>query len=758
VKQLLLAGACVLAAGPAWAADVVGEAAAAEAVDNSDAAQVPVTRDDEGAADAPFEDRDEIIVTGTRSILPATALPLTVDVLGGDEFDEQVLVSGSVIDAVAARMPAFSPTREKLSGSGESLRGRSPLFAINGVPQSTPIRDGSRDGYTIDPFFVERVEVIYGSNALQGIGATGGVVNQVTVGAPAFPGWSVRTLNQTTAQDGFSGDNIGAKTGALAAYRSGAFDMTAGATFERRGAFLDGEGRIIGVDGTQGDVQDSDSWSLFGRFGYQLTDSARIELVANRFELEGNNHYVVVPGFPTTSEKGETPGATPSNRAELLSLSFNDEDLAGGNLVAQAFFSRTRDIFGGGTFATFQDPDLDASARLFEQSVNNSRKLGAKLSYQREVPGLEALVMTVGVDALADKTAQTLLHTGRVWVPESEFRSLAPFVQGNLKLFDGLLRLAGGARYEDVKLKVGDFQSLDFYGRVLDVDGDGDSDDDDENGDGVPDNFHTYQPVPVGGGSPSFNKLLWNGGVVLEPVDGLRAYAAYAEGYTIADVGRILRGITEEGVDVDTFLSLEPVVSNNRELGVEWRRGAISASASYWWSDSDLGSRLRRGADGIFSVVRAPISLQGLDLSVDWRTPVEGLTLGGAYAHVKGRTDDDGDGSLESDLDGANIAPDRLNLHAGLERGAFSARLASRIYFEREFDGPAFAPADNFEGFTLFDALVGYRVGRHRVHLGVQNLTDKDYITYYSDTVGNDDLSYFAGRGRTFTLGVTSEF
>ena len=92
------------------------------------------------------DDPDEIIITGARSILPATALPLTYDVLGGEELDEAVTVAGSVIDAVAATMPAFSPTREKLSGSGESLRGRSPLFAINGVPQSTPVRDGSRDG------------------------------------------------------------------------------------------------------------------------------------------------------------------------------------------------------------------------------------------------------------------------------------------------------------------------------------------------------------------------------------------------------------------------------------------------------------------------------------------------------------------------------------------------------------------------------------------------------------------------------------
>lgn len=734
MKHLLLCGVAVaIAAGPAFAADT--EAADSQ-LTPARQAQAEAEAEAEAAVRAADElQRPEIVITGARTILPATALPMTVDVLGGEDFDQQVAVSGSVIDAIAARMPAFSPTREKLSGSGESLRGRSPLFAINGVPQSTPIRDGSRDGYTIDPFFIERVEVIYGSNALQGIGATGGVVNQVTVGAPALDGWAIRTLNQATAQDGFSGDALGAKTAGLAALRSGAFDMTAGASFERRGAFEDAEGSRIGVDGTQGEIQDSDSWSLFGRFGYQLTDSARLELVANRFELEGNNHYVVVggdrtAGTPTSSTLGESPGEPPSNRAELLSLSLTDTDLAGGNLVAQTFFSRTRDIFGGGTFGTFQDPAIDPTRQLFDQSVNRSRKLGGKLSYERQVPGLEALVMTAGFDALFDRTAQTLLHTGREWVPQSDFRSLAPFVQANLRLLDGKLRLAGGTRFENVRLDVPDFTTLASYGSRQ-----------------------------VAGGTPSFSKLLLNGGVVVEPFDGLRGYAAYAEGYTIADVGRILRGISQDGVEVDSFLALEPVVSNNREIGLEWRRGSIDASASYWWSDSDLGSLLRAGADGIFSVLRQPIAIEGLDVSANWRTPVQGLTLGGAYAHVTGRTDNDQDGELESDLDGANISPDRLNLYGNLERGPFNARLTMRHYFEREFDGPSFSPAHDFEGYTLFDAFLGYRMGRHRVTLGVQNLADAQYISYFSDTQRpTDNFRFFAGRGRTLTLGVTSDF
>jgi iron complex outermembrane receptor protein len=81
-----------------------------------------------------------------------------------------------------------------------------------------------------------------------------------------------------------------------------------------------------------------------------------------------------------------------------------------------------------------------------------------------------------------------------------------------------------------------------------------------------------------------------------------------------------------------------------------------------------------------------------------------------------------------------------------------------RSYFERAFKGGN--PANDFGGYTLFDAFLGYRLGQqHRLTLGVQNLTDKQYITYYSDTQApTDNNRFFAGRGRTITLGLTSDF
>ena len=93
-----------------------------------------------------------------------------------------------------------------------------------------------------------------------------------------------------------------------------------------------------------------------------------------------------------------------------------DPDLAGGTFVLQGFYSRTSDVFGGGVFGTFQDPAIDPSRTLFDQSANRSRKLGAKVSYERALPGIEDLVLTAGFDALFDRTAQSLVQTDRGWL------------------------------------------------------------------------------------------------------------------------------------------------------------------------------------------------------------------------------------------------------------------------------------------------------------------------------------------------------
>ncbi|KQM88418.1 TonB-dependent receptor [Sphingomonas sp. Leaf23] len=701
-------------------------------------------------AEAPPAD-EEIVVTAARTILPPNALPLTIDILDKQAIDQQIAISGSITDAVATLTPSFSPTRGKLSGAGETLRGRSPLYAINGIPQTTPLRDGSRDGFTIDGFFIDRVELIYGSNALQGVGGTGGIVNQVTVGAPRQEGVSGRALVQGTASDGFERDGVGGKVAGLVQSKSGRFDATIGASHERRGAFYDAQDRRVGINLTQGETQGSRATDYFARLGMEVGATGRLDLIANRFELKGDGDYLAIAGnrrtgVPTSAVRGTPPGRPAANRAEALSLSYTDSDVLGGNLVTQLFFNRTHDTFGGEVAiqATFQDPAIAPVGTLFDQSENRSRKLGAKASYERAVPGFEALVATIGFDALFDKTEQRLIATNRIWVPPADFRSLAPFVQGNLKLADGLVRVAGGARWENVQVRIDDFRTLastTYDGR----------------------NARTYAGVAVTGGTPKFSDVLFNGGLIVEPLTGVRAYASYAQGFTMADIGRITRAISTPGVRLDSFLDIQPVVSNNREVGVEVKRGPLDAGATYFWSSSDRGQLLVAQGNGIFEVQRQRVQIEGLEVNLAVQTPLPGLRVSTGYAHILGRYDSDrspADGVVDTDLDGTNISPDRLNLTADLATGPVTARVQTQFYLSRNFRGKANpSPDNNFGGYDVTDASIRYQTKFGGLSLSAQNIFNRFYIDYSSDTrLPNDNFAFFAGRGRTFTLGWDMRF
>lgn len=691
------------------------------------------------SADTGNTPTQDIVVSAARSVLPPNALPMTVDVIDKQALDQQLAISGSVVDAVATLTPSFSPTRQKLSGAGETLRGRSPLYAINGIPQTTPLRDGSRDGYTIDGFFIDRVELIYGSNALQGVGGTGGIVNQVTVGAPRREGLSGRALVQGTADTDFHGEGLGGKVGGLLQYKADRFDISAGAVYEKRGVFYDGEGRRVGLNLTQGETQDSRTTSLFARAGYAITDTMRLDLIASRFELKGDGDYVAVAGnrltgLPTSSQRGDPPGRSAASRTESVALSLTDPDLAEGNLVTQIFWNRTRDTFGAeiNPIATFQDPRIAPVGTLIDQSQNRSRKFGGKISYERAIPGFEALTAILGFDALWDKTEQRLILTDRVWVPPSDFRSLAPFGQLNLALFDKALRLAGGVRWENVRIRIDDFTTL-----------------------------ATSNRVSVKGGTPAFQDALFNGGVILEPVRGIRAYASYAEGFTVPDVGRITRAINRPGVAIDSFLDIAPIVSNNREIGIEVKRGPVDASTAYFWSSSDKGQLLIANPGGIFDVQRLRTEIQGLEVNLGVRLPLPGARLSIGYAHLSGRYDSDTppDGIVDTDLDGTNISPDRLNLAASYDRGRWSARVQSQFFLSRTFKGKQRDPRNDFGGYTVVDGTIAYDTGKGTLYLAAQNLLDRFYIDYSSDTrLPTDNFSYFAGRGRTLTLGWDVRF
>jgi iron complex outermembrane receptor protein len=128
--------------------------------------------------------------------------------------------------------------------------------------------------------------------------------------------------------------------------------------------------------------------------------------------------------------------------------------------------------------------------------------------------------------------------------------------------------------------------------------------------------------------------------------------------------------------------------------------------------------------------------------------------LGGNYAWIDGQFDSDGDSIVDSDLDGTNIAPNRINLFAQFYPTSWmNGRLQFSGFFDRRFEGPGAPRNANFGGYGLVDLLLGFPTKAGLIRFGVENLLDRQYLTYFSQTEPfqrNDTI--FAGRGRTFTI------
>lgn len=672
------------------------------------------------AADADTTVLDTVTIEAARVGKPATGLPYTVTVITREQLDNQLALGGDIAQLLGNILPSYSPSRQKLTGFGETLRGREPLILIDGVPQSNPLRNGSRDGYTIDPDMVERIEVIHGANAIQGTGATGGIINFVTRTAdPGQPG-ETRAALMFGTNDDFDSDSFSERLHLQHAGSQGSFDYLVAGSWQSTGLFFDAEDRPIGVDLAQGDTMDGDGFDVFGKFGYDF-GAQRLQLSLNAFEYGSDGDWINLPGdraagIPATSVPGEVQGIPAENEVRTYSLDYSHESLGPGRLHAQLFYQDFAAIYGGGNYGVFQDPSIGPD--VFDQSRNMSEKTGLKLTYNLPRVLADNVDLTVGFDWLEDTTEQDLALTGRTWVPETTYVNTAPFAQLNWNLAP--VRLTAGLRHESAELDVDDFTTLAAYGNTF-----------------------------VEGGKPDFSETLYNVGANWRIGNRWTVFASYSEGFSMPDVGRVLRGINIAGQNVDDFLNLQPIVADNSEAGVQYRNSRAQFRVSWFRSESDLGARLVPDADGIFSVMRERTEIDGIELSAAFDVS-DYTRLGVNYAQIDGEVDTDADGVLDSDLDGINVAPDRANIYwEQFWTDAIDTRLQLNHVMDREFESMGVQSAE-FDGYTTVDLIANWMIdGDNRLQLGVENLLDEQYITYYSQVyaLAGDD-AYFAGRGR----------
>ncbi len=690
------------------------------------AQQTARSKDDEEKA----EKMETIITTGTRTPKAVDKIPGAVTIITKEELDHTRALTEDATAVLARTVPGYAESSQAMSNTGETLRGRTALRLFDGIPQTSPLREGNRSGTFTDMGLIGRIEVINGPSASEGIGASGGIINYISK-SPTRPGTEVTVTSRYMSQ--FHDDSAGWKLGLDVARKEDMYDFLIAMAFIERGMTYDAHGRRIGLN-TSGSLADSETKNLFvkGGFNFGARNSQRLQATVSRFHVIGKGKYHLVDGdrdlgITNTSELGAPLGAkTEFNEFNQVAAQYSNDELFGGSLQVHVYKASQAMRFVTESGDDRQDPLIPPLGTLIDQSEINSQKRGVRSAYTRPdfiVPHLE---LRAGVDVVEDTTEQKLALTNRLWVPPMLYRSVAPWTQLGYDV--GPLTLSGGYRREDGKLSVNSYTTTYFRNRVF-----------------------------VQGGKLDYLANLPNYGAVLKLPADFSVFAAYGKGFSLPNVGIPLRNINYPGQSVAGILDLQAIIVDNKEAGVNWRGRNASFSASYYDSKSDFGVSL--GIDPVtndFVLRRLPIRIKGFEATGELR-PMPELKLTALYSRIRGKTTTTVGGPLNREMGVLDINPDKL---AGSATWKFSSRSDVSLGFTTLFDrdiNVGRAGEEHTRGYTLLDATANYDLRQYgRLTLGIENVTNKFYILSWSQVVGF--RNYWSGRGRVWSLTHTITF
>lgn len=661
---------------------------------------------------------DEIVVTGSRLPRDLSSVPGSVSVIDLATLNRQREITNDLPQILAQTVPGFGVNSfGSASNFDQTLRGRKPAVLIDGVPTTVPLSDGGRDMRAIGPSAVGRIEVIRGSTAIYGFGGAGGLINYVTrqpgEGAPEFYTQVGGGLSLTHPGDSFKYNLEQSLSG-----KSGRLSYLATGSYEQYASLFDGDGDRIAPDpNRQGGIADNRIYNLFSKLGYELTDTQSVQVSVNKYRGEQDTDWHAGNGVFGVTKTPVLPGKDPREQNQyidnfLTTGRYTNADLLGSSINLLGYYSEY-----GSRFSFFPAPTFPPNGG---QSTLTSKKRGARLDVATPIQVLSGARLLWGGDATADKTMQRL-GDGRAYVPPMELTSYAAFAQLEVDA-TSWLKLRGGVRYEDVTLDVPTFTTIASSAAFA--------------GGNV-----------VQGGSIGYSKAVYNIGAVVDFTENLSGFAAFSQGFSVAELGRILR--TTVAPSISAFRAKAQVI-NNYETGVRANFGPVKATVATFVSTSGLGATYNAVT---LEVTRAKEKTWGVEATLDWNIS-ETLRAGGTWSRVDGKRDSNGDGTLDLHLDTTRINPSKLTAYIEYEPlPKWQTRLqmlhsGSQNRFPNDL-APAFGRA-RVASFTLFDASLSLPLGPGTFGIGVQNLLNEKYFTpsTYRNPVASQ---YVMGVGATAT-------
>lgn len=681
--------------------------------------------------DKPDTDNElqEIVISVTRQPEILDEVPSSVTLVSKKQLQQQLSISSNLSDILGASVPGLGFTTNRTQNLGQTLRGRRVLVMIDGIPQSTPLRDGAKDVRSLDPTVLDRVEVIKGATAIYGNGADGGLINYIT----KKPNTDKAITGSTEAGTAFSlvkpAETGGFFVSQLFSGKIKKIDYVVSGRYEETGLYRDAKGRVLSPEYGMNDLR---NWNAFAKIGYDLNSNNRLELMYNYFKSTQHTDYIAKAGVygnfdsPTTGIKGQRPGepeGTPYNHNASLSY-------IGTNVIGNTDVNATLYFQDYLTLINYSD--------FFEnngQPATQSKKVGFRLNLNSpyEFSSLISGNLTYGIDILSDVT-DTHLTDERLVIPEMKMSNLAPYFQ--LKnMFGANWVLKTGLRLENVNIAVPDYTTIGIRNYV--------------NG------TYVGGGTAVNGGTLDFNALMFNAGLRYTKWKLFKPFVSFSQSFSVADLGLVLRAAKENTV---SNTSIKAVTANNYEFGFSGAVTKLSYEAAVYYSTSKLGASYVY-IDGNPQISRSPEKIYGFELSAKYRLHSK-IDIGANYSFTEGKrelTD------KKAYLGGDRINPPKLAAYTvfrPIENWSVFLQMTStsgRDRFE-PVNGAYSYGTGPVKSFTAFNLSSSYTFReKSTLRLGVENLFNKDYYSVISQWQSSN-MSYVKENGTRLTLTFAQAF
>ncbi|MEO8254972.1 MAG: TonB-dependent receptor [Flavobacterium sp.] len=691
------------------------------------------------AQEVPTEEKvnelDGVVVTASRKKESIKEVVSSITIVGEKKIQNQTLVNSNIGNILQYTVPSLAAASNQTSNYGQTLRGRPFLVLIDGIPQSTPLRNGGRDLQVIDPSSIERVEVIKGATSIYGNGADGGIINYITKKNHSDKEITGSVQLGLMSQPKTFAESFGFRTALSLQGKLNKVDYVFGFSQERSGISKDADSKNLSPFYSLSNLA---TYNGILKIGYAITEKQRIEAsyigYASKSFLDqdfivGKWGETATTGIESNKRLG-TPEGTPRNHNFRLAYSNSEiwnKTALDINIYSQDFrtvfyYDRLQFLNGGQSNVTSKKEGL---------RINFDTQLFSNENYKAE--------LVYGLDLLKDNTVQKL-EDGRFWTPDMKMSNTAPFA---LLKFDAWRKFTfkAGARYENINVKAGDFNTLPILNNKN----------------------NTYpESIFVKGGDLEYNALVGNVGLRYNFIPEVNVFTSYSQAFSINEVGRILRASTES---VISKLPTDPIKVNNYEVGISGTvKKWINYEVTSFWSTSKLGATAVQAADGSYTTQRAPETIWGYEAVVGFN-PFNYLSFGGAFAWIEGKVDNDNNGSNETYINGSRIMSPKLTNYIQVNPfEKFSVQLSSIHNFKRDrFDrNPATNTYNANEGsvqkYTVFNLSSSYVVSKaFKLGLGVENLFNENYSPNMAWWQARDK-DFVNATGRRVTLQMQYNF